>query len=254
LLRNGDRKFSPSDLAGFFDTIRVPSPSNINQVLARLRRDQLALQRSPGIWSLTPVGERRATEVIGELDPMQIELELSELPGAELDHVLHRVLPPRFAPPPWAAGIAHLLRDSPFYRNVFCMTRLPEEPPVPGDLIGDAIDVLRSVCARHGLRLLASDRLAEDELWGNVSAHMWVCQYGIGLLEDRTEEGVNPNVCIELGAMLMTGRRCAMLKDVTLPEMPTDLAGHIYKPVDLTRVDDVAAVADRWITDDLALN
>jgi hypothetical protein len=33
--------------------------------------------------------------------------------------------------------------------------------------------------------------------------------------------------------MLMTGRQCAMLKDVTAPDMPTDFVGQIYTSIDL---------------------
>jgi hypothetical protein len=78
-------------------------------------------------------------------------------------------------------------------------------------------------------------------LWGNVAAHMWASQYGIAFVEDRVGLGLNYNVTIEVGAMLMAGRRCAILKDPSAPALPTDLIGHIYTSVDF---DDSPSVSD----------
>jgi len=109
--------------------------------------------------------------------------------------------------------------------------------------------------SNHGLVLhVASDRLADDDLLGNVGAYMWACQFGIGLLEDRPGEGsLNDNVLIELGSMLMSGRRCAILRDRTAPRPPTDLSGQIYKTVDFDDLPAVAAAAHTWIAEDLGL-
>jgi hypothetical protein len=53
--------------------------------------------------------------------------------------------------------------------------------------------------------------------------------------------------------MLMTGRRCALLKDNSIDKMPTDLVGHIYRPVNLDDLDAVSQAVHGWIRDDLAL-
>jgi hypothetical protein len=47
---------------------------------------------------------------------------------------------------------------------------------------------------------------------------------GIALFEDRVGEGLNYNVVIEVGAMLIAGRQTALLRDTTAPKMPSDLA------------------------------
>ena len=82
---------------------------------------------------------------------------------------------------------------------------------------------------------------------------MWACQYGIGVLEDRAENGLIDNVVIELGVMIATARRCALLEDTTAPSLPTDLVGQIFKPVDLDDGDCVVSRVKNWITDDLNL-
>jgi hypothetical protein len=57
----------------------------------------------------------------------------------------------------------------------------------------------------------------------------------------------------EVGAMIMTGRRVALLKDGSIEKMPTDFVGMIYKSVDL---EDFSTVRDRvkdWLKDDLRI-
>jgi hypothetical protein len=82
---------------------------------------------------------------------------------------------------------------------------------------------------------------------------MWACRYGVALFEDRVDRGLNHNLLIEVGAMIMTGRRCALLKDGSIEKMPTDFVGMIYKSVDLSEEDTVAAVVRAWIKHDLSI-
>jgi hypothetical protein len=58
---------------------------------------------------------------------------------------------------------------------------------------------------------------------------------------------------IELGGMIVTGRRCGILKDKGVTTLPTDLAGQVYKPVDLTDKDAVAREVEKWASKDLGL-
>lgn len=78
-------------------------------------------------------------------------------------------------------------------------------------------------------------------------------RYGVALFEDRVDRGLNHNLLIEVGAMLMTGRRCALLKDGSIERMPTDFVGMIYKSVDLSTEDTVAATLRAWLKDDLQI-
>jgi len=149
-----------------------------------------------------------------------------------------------------------MLRRFPFEQNVFCMTRFPGAgAPLP-DPVPAVIARLREVVEAHGMTLhVASDRQNEDDLFGNVGAYMWACQYGIGLLENRlgAVTGLNDNVLIELGSMLVIGRRCAMLKDKSAPGMPSDLTAQLYKQVNFDDLDAVGVATHRWISEDLGL-
>lgn len=63
--------------------------------------------------------------------------------------------------------------------------------------------------------------------------------------------GLNYNMVIEVGSMVITGRRCALLKDTTIDRLPTDFSGQLYKPVDFDDVDGAAGILHRWAADDL---
>lgn len=254
---NEQRRFTTGEVGKLFERLHLPAPSNPSQALATLRTQKLVISHGTSRqWSLTPLGQQRVLKLIGDLDVARLEPELATQPGAVYADALHTVIAPEFAPPRWSAGIARLLERFPFESNVFCMTRFPDSPDDTDylDPVQGAVDSLRGVLDQHGLTLhLASDRLIEDELLGNVGAYMWACQFGIGLLEDRAGRGLNYNVVTELGSMLMTGRRCAMLKDRTAPPLPSDLAGHIYKPMDLDDVGAIAALVHAWVAEDLGL-
>lgn len=152
-------------------------------------------------------------------------------------------------------NLKRFLDEHPFERNVLGMTRFPDEEVDDPDPLTPVLDAAREVCAMHGLEFhLASDRDIEVDLWPNVAAHMWASRYGIAFLEDRRGRGMNYNLTIEVGAMLMTGRRIAIMKDKSIEKLPTDLVGKIYKSVDLDKVDAVKAILHTWIRDDLSLS
>jgi hypothetical protein len=238
------------------ESLRLPRV-HVSQALSRLRSNGLVIPRSTGgSWSLTPAGRHGARALVGAVDLASLEAELLGHPGADLGDVRHSVISPALAPPQWEAPINRLLDRFPFETNVFCMTRFPDSDSDDEylDPVRDVIDVARTALKEHGLTLhLASDRNVEDELFGNVAGHMWACQYGIALFEDRLERGLNENMLIEVGSMLMTGRRCMLLRDPSAPPMPANFVGRIYKPVDFDDPDQVRGALASWATEDLGL-
>lgn len=252
-MRNQDGWFSSGDVSAVFEAFRIPAPPNLPATLGNLGKKHLLVRRTkqPN-WSLTPKGRKTVIELLGDVDAAKLEPQMAELPGAEFGHAHQTVLPPGLAPPKWTSGINELLDRYPFETNVLCMTRFPRDRP--DDPIPRVIEVARGALEAHGLRLhLASDAIVEDTLFANVAAYMWACRYGFALFEDRVGEGLNKNVVIEVGAMAMAGRQTALLRDTTAPDFPSDLVGHIYKPIDFDKDDEVAAVAHKWAADDLGL-
>jgi hypothetical protein len=252
--RTGGR-FRSADVRGLYQAFNLPEPS-VSGILSNLRSDHFLIKEGSGrdtSWAITPEGTAKAEEQLADIDENALMVEERSQSGSNFLHALHTILDPVFAPARWQAGIDRLLKSSEFDRNVFCMTRFPSTEGLP-DPVQAVVDRLRGVANSHGLVLrLASDRALDDDVLGNIGAYMWGCRYGIGLLEDRRGRGLNYNVVTELGAMLITGRRCALLKDRSAPEIPTDLAGQIYKPLDFDEVDVVADEVHRWMANDLGL-
>jgi hypothetical protein len=254
-LRNGDGLFKPPALLDFFDALRVPRPANVHKELATLERRDL-LRRVGGFWSVTPVGRAKVQDQMQSFDVAELNAYLAGTPGSMLGNEKHAIISCELAPAKWLPAIERLVQRFPFETNVFLMTRFPESEHDTDylDPIAPAIPVLKETLKAHGLTLhVASDRQLDDDLLGNVAAHMWACQFGIGILEDRLGRGLNYNVMTEIGAMLMTGRRCALLKDTTCGRIPTDIIGQIHKPVDLQDVSQIASTTHRWAALDLAL-
>jgi hypothetical protein len=250
-----DGWFETAALSQSFEDLRLPKPANLSAVLGRLRDSHLLVARRVGgtvAWSHTPVGRERAMAVVGDVD-LKALAQHAAAPGAEFGHARHILIPPALAPAKWSHAIATLLTRSPFDSNVFCMTRFPDpkDETDPNDAV---ISAVAAALGDHGLVLhLASDRIVDDDLLGNVAAYMWACRYGIALFEDRVGRGLVHNVVIEVGAMLMAGRRCALLKVHTAPAMPTDLVGQIYKPVDFEDPAAVSREVHLWAGEDLGL-
>lgn len=249
--------FTPGQIADMFESLRLPRPGNVSQSLAGLREKGKAVRRRSGSgWSLTPEGRAAVTELVEDFDVTAVEAEIALVGSAELQQAQHPLIPPELAPVRWAVPISRLLGQYPFDSNVFCMTRFPKdekEEELP-DPVQAVIAAARTALSARGLHMhLASDRQADDELFGNIAAHMWACKYGIGLFETRFGKEFNDNLQIEVGAMLMTGRRVVLLKDRDTPNMPTDFVGHIYKSVDFDAEESVAKALDDWVGDDLGI-
>ena len=185
---------------------------------------------------------------------LQLARESAVRAGALLGGTVHPTLPPWLAPPDLERSITGFLDTHPFSGNVFAMTRFPGDDEGVPDPVSRAIATAREACRAHGLELhLASDHAIVDNLWGNVAAHMWASKYGVAFLEDLVGRGLNYNLTIEVGGMLLAGRRTALLRDVSVAGMPTDLVGQIYKRVDMNDPHSIDSAVHAWISADLGL-
>jgi hypothetical protein len=252
----GDRaRISPADIENLMVELVLPVPFRVSNVLAALEREGRA-SRSPGrgaVWAVTPEGRQSLSNLDFVGDLRALLAEVASTGASLLGGMVHPLLPSSLAPPELVHGVQGFLTRHPFETNVFGMTRFPSDEDEE-DPVRDALTVAAGVCSDHGLFFsLASDRAIADDLWANVSAHMWSGKYGIAFFEDRLDRGVNYNMTIEVGSMLMAGRRCALLKDISITSLPTDLVGKIYKAVDLDDSSTVEGQLHRWCREDLAL-
>lgn len=253
--RTATTGFSPSDVEELFLNLALPRAARTSNVMARLEgRALLTRGRGRGaVWRVTPEGREhiRCLDLIDDLPALLSEVE--NVGSSRLGGAIHPLLPPELAPPELLRNLDSFLKAHPFETNVFAMTRFPEAAG-NSDPLRDALEAARTACSSHGLELhLASDHAIVDDLWANVAAYMWACRYGVAFFEDTRGVGVNHNMTIEVGGMLMTGRRCALLKDTTIAKLPTDLVGRIYKPVDVASPESVFNAVHEWISRDLQL-
>jgi hypothetical protein len=251
-----DGRFSPDDLRGVYLALALPPPSKPSNALAALKSADLAIPVARGQWRLTPLGRDRCAILLSDMEIAALNAESTAGSGAFLGNAQNATVPPWLASPALLPGLRRFLQAHPFERNVFGMTRFPDEgdPSGPPDPVRRAIEVAREACRVHGLELhLASDRAIDDDLWTNVAAHMWASRYGVAFFEDLAGRGINYNMTIEVGGMLMTGRRCALLRDRSIVRMPTDLVGLIYKSVDFDSAESVDRALHDWLSNDLSL-
>jgi hypothetical protein len=241
-----------------FHELRLPAPGRIDNAVTALAKKGLVRRgKARGLWRVTPVGKATSEALVSGIDLAALQAEAATT-GTRLGDAPHPVILPEFgAPPSLVPALRKFLAEHEFDRNVFGMTRFPDdEEEEPSDPVKRALDVARAVCEAHALEFhLANDRKILDDLWPNVAAHMWASRYGIAFFEDLADppRGLSYNLTIEVGSMTITGRRCALLKDVSIESMPTDLVGRIYEPIDLTRPNTVEKALHRWIRDDLDL-
>lgn len=253
--RSGDGTFTGRALTQLFLDATLPGPAKVGNVVLALGRSRLVTPaKAHGAWLLTPLGWRRVSELV-EHDAAALLAEA--LPGGSvLGRSRHPLIPASLAPPQLLGPVAAFTESSPSASHVFGMTRFPDSDEAPDgpDPVAAALAATGDALDGHGLRfLLASQRALVDDLWGNVAAHMWASNFGIAFFEDRRGRGMNYNLVIEVGAMLMAGRRCLLLKDLSIERMPTDLVGLIYKSVDLDDPATVARAVHEWAREDLSL-
>jgi len=253
--RSESGRAAPADVGILFDDLGLQRPSRIDNALRSLERKVL-VSRVTGkgqVWRLSPMGRQAVSEAFFEGDVDFIPVSGTPAGGgAELARTTHALVPHTFAPSEILQPLETFLGQHPFDRNVFGMMRFPSE--TDSDPLTKAIEMARTVLSQHGLELhLASDRAMSDDLWVNVAAHMWASRYGVAFFEDTAGSGINYNLTLEVGAMLMTGRRIALLKDKSVRNLPTDVVGKIYKAVNLERPRSVGAALHKWVRKDLDL-
>jgi len=155
-------------------------------------------------------------------------------------------------------GVAHLephlrefLNDHPDpERNVFVMMRFSSSPQ-----LNEAHEAIKDALSDRGFHAVrADDRDYTGELWSNIEVYMTCCDFGIAIFEDFERRDFNPNVSLELGYMLGRRKRCLILKENHLPDLPADVVHRLYKPFDMFDIrPSVTREVERWVGVDLGI-
>ena len=151
-------------------------------------------------------------------------------------------------------GYEHLSRFFPAFlndypdikRNVFLMMRFKT-----GAQYDEIYHSIKDGLKPFGLSLLRADNKDyTGDLWENVCLYMLGSNYGIAVFEEVDIRQYNPNVALEIGYMKALNKRCLILKDQRMPNMPTDIVGKLYKEFDTYRIAESIKVAiHSWVFD-----
>ena len=130
--------------------------------------------------------------------------------------------------------------------NAFLMMRFADRPVNQQIRQG-----LERALARYAIQLLRADQKAYSaSLWDNVRNYMDACDFGVVVFEQVIETDYNPNLSLELGYMLAQGKELLLLKERSLPRLPSDLVGHLYKEFDSGDIAPTIAKASLdWLRD-----
>ena len=113
------------------------------------------------------------------------------------------------------------------------------------------ISTIKELLKEHDIIVLrADDKEYSDDLFANIKTYMHCCEFGISIFERVTEDEFNPNVSLEVGYMMGLNKPICLLKDRTLKNLQTDLAGKLYKPINLFQIEDsIKKHLTKWLTD-----
>lgn len=117
--------------------------------------------------------------------------------------------------------------------NVFFMTRFRETR-----FHREISETVRYQLESYGLEFLRADdtNWSAPTLWDRVRSCIDASRSGIAVFETMDETDINPNVSLEVGAMMALDRPCLLLKEKNLGALPSDLCGHLYKEFDSTDI------------------
>jgi len=251
-LRSTVGEFAPATIVLLQQELRLPPIGNVSRELSRLKSDGMVVRLGDGRWAVTPEGEHASLGLAGDLTPISGSAR-PQGEGAVLGDARHPIIPAGLAPEGWRLPIERLLSRHDFDRNVLLITRFPTRVSDP---LWPIVNGAREICRAHGLTLhLAGDQNADGQLFNNVAGYMWACRFGLALFEAIGDPPAKPphlnqNLMIEVGAMLMTGRRCAILRDRSVEQMPTDLVGHIYHATSFADTESTLQLLHRVLVSD----
>lgn len=131
-------------------------------------------------------------------------------------------------------------------RNIFLMMKFRDTKQN-----NSIYQALKETSQYYGYNLLRADqRSYANDLWTNVQEYMHACDYGIAVFDQINERNFNPNVSIELGYMLALEKSCLILKEERMPDIPTDIAGQLYKEFDAFNISEsVRERTLKWFRD-----
>ncbi len=113
-------------------------------------------------------------------------------------------------------------------------------------------ETLRGILLREGITLVRAD--AHDfkpGLWENILVYLENCAFGISIFEQSVVRDYNPNVALETGYMMALGKPVCLLKERTLPNLPSDILHNKYIEYDhfQPQASELEKLIPKWLRD-----
>ena len=143
------------------------------------------------------------------------------------------------------AALLRFLVDHPDYaQNCFLIMPFVQTP-----LHRAISQALRAALRAHGFNAVrADDRVYSEDLLTNIQAYIHGCRLAVAVFERIQAETFNPNVSLEVGYFLGMNKPVCLLKERTLPRLPSDLVGRLYEEFDAHTLDvSIADAVARWL-------
>ncbi len=157
----------------------------------------------------------------------------------------------RRIPEKYRSGINDFLKDSSYENNVFIMMTFAFHDSNHGNKYKEILEHIRSTLARRGLRgFIVTDKRYDETVYGNLQIYINSCSAGIAVFDNLIpEKQHNPNVAMEAGYMMAQGKPVAILKDNSLPKLPSDWAGHYYYGFNSHSPATLVEGLEKWLQD-----
>lgn len=137
--------------------------------------------------------------------------------------------PTEVAPPSVRSALQALFVDHPNYeRNCFLVMPFSDTR-----LHRDIATTLRTAMKNYGFNLVrADDKAYSEDLLTNIQAYIHGCRFAVAVFDRILTNDFNPNVSLEVGYFMGLRKPVCLLKERTLPRLPSDLVGRLYVEFD----------------------
>ncbi len=114
---------------------------------------------------------------------------------------------------------------------VFIMTKFPDEGNPLAPALARVIEEVQVAVRACGREPRIATWPYEDLVWRNVVLHMVGCGTGIAIVEGKYRPELNPNVAMEWGYMVGSGRKVRFLKEESFDPklLRADFVGRTYE-------------------------
>jgi hypothetical protein len=149
------------------------------------------------------------------------------------------------APPHVRDGLLTFYSDHPNYdRTCFLIMPFRQTPQ-----LREIHESVRLTLEVEGFRVLrADDSIYSENVFTNIEVYMHGAKFAVSVFERMASDQHNANVALEIGYMLGMGKDVCLLKEKTVPTLPSDLQGRLYTEFDAFSITEtISTNVRRWL-------